>query len=249
MKKLIAPLLLISSSFVFGQELHTFSNGEVADAEKINENFEALKSEISGSGGCSAEQDGSSVVITCADGTSAVVQNTTTIVELNLTGGATSDYGRVYTNGQLLGQLMPQLYAWYKNRYIVKTPKGFLISLRIDYDVADAWDWTRSYDFLFLDADCAYYPYIAIPEDLPKSPSIKGLIFNTPEYGWVYTSFDQMIKATPLRSSPGDCNAADYINYEQALLPILPNSSAVTGFIPPENFDDWDFSDLEVRFD
>ena len=45
MKKLIAILLLVSSPFVFTQELHTFSNGEVADAEKINQNFEALKSE------------------------------------------------------------------------------------------------------------------------------------------------------------------------------------------------------------
>jgi len=72
-KKLFAGSLLISSSLVFAQELHTFSNGEVADAEKINENFEALKSEISGSSGCSAEQDGTNVIISCSDGTTAVL--------------------------------------------------------------------------------------------------------------------------------------------------------------------------------
>ena len=52
----------------------------MADAVKINENFEALKSEILGSGGCSAEQDGSSVVITCSDGTAGVLASGGTVV-------------------------------------------------------------------------------------------------------------------------------------------------------------------------
>ena len=43
MKKLFASLLMILSSLVSAQELHTFSNGEVADAEKINENFTILQ--------------------------------------------------------------------------------------------------------------------------------------------------------------------------------------------------------------
>jgi len=73
MKKLFASFLLISSSLVSAQELHTFSNGEVADADKINENFEALKSEIIGNGGCSVEQDEDSVNISCSDGTTAVL--------------------------------------------------------------------------------------------------------------------------------------------------------------------------------
>ena len=64
MKKLFASLLMILSSLVSAQELHTFSNGEVADAEKINENFQYVLENATGSGGCSAEQDGSSVVIT-----------------------------------------------------------------------------------------------------------------------------------------------------------------------------------------
>jgi len=45
-KKLFAASLLISSSLVSAQELHTFSNGEVADAEKINENFRTLEEEF-----------------------------------------------------------------------------------------------------------------------------------------------------------------------------------------------------------
>ena len=249
MRYLLLSLFFLFPSFASAQELHTFSNGELADAEKINENFEALKSEISGGGGCSAEQDGSSVVITCADGTSAVVQNTTTIVELNLTGSATSDYGRVYTDGQLLGQLMPQLSAWHKNTYVVKTPQGFLMALEIDYDAADPYDWVDDWDLLFLDADCESGPYIRVPGNLPKSPSIKGLIFHDWLYGWVYTSYDQMFRATPLSRDPYFCEGTGYINYEPMLLPVLPNSSAVTGFVPPESSDYWDFPDLEIRFD
>lgn len=49
MKRLLVLLLLFFPGLVSAQELHTFSNGEVADAEKINENFEALKSEMSDS--------------------------------------------------------------------------------------------------------------------------------------------------------------------------------------------------------
>ena len=72
---LIAPI-------VSAQELHTFSNGEVADAEKINENFQYLLGNATGSSGCSAQQDGSSVVITCADGTSGVLASAGTVVVL-----------------------------------------------------------------------------------------------------------------------------------------------------------------------
>ena len=43
MLRLALTLLLLFSTSVPAQELHTFSNGEVADAEKINENFELLR--------------------------------------------------------------------------------------------------------------------------------------------------------------------------------------------------------------
>ena len=46
MKKLFASFLLISSTLASAQELHTFSNGEVADAEKINENLNLLLKKI-----------------------------------------------------------------------------------------------------------------------------------------------------------------------------------------------------------
>ena len=80
-KRLIVLLLLFFSCLVSAQELHTFSNGEVADAEKINQNFQYVLENATGSGGCSAEQDGSSVVITCADGTSGVLASAGTVSE------------------------------------------------------------------------------------------------------------------------------------------------------------------------
>ena len=48
MRLLILSLLLICSAWVSAQELNTFSNGEVADAEKINENFELLSNDVEG---------------------------------------------------------------------------------------------------------------------------------------------------------------------------------------------------------
>ena len=81
---LIAPI-------VSAQELHTFSNGEVADAEKINENFQYLLENATGSSGCSAQQEGSSVVITCADGTSGILASAGTIVILEGSTGLTPD--------------------------------------------------------------------------------------------------------------------------------------------------------------
>ena len=43
MRQLFVLATFLIAPLVSAQELHTFSNGEVADAEKINENFEALK--------------------------------------------------------------------------------------------------------------------------------------------------------------------------------------------------------------
>ena len=86
---LLLSLLLIFPSLASAQELHTFSNGEVADAEKINDNFQYVIENATGSAGCSAEQDGSSVVITCADGTSGVLASEGTVVALS--GGVFGD--------------------------------------------------------------------------------------------------------------------------------------------------------------
>ena len=70
MRNLLTALCLLPT-LVLAQELHTFKNGEVADAEKINQNFNYVLENASG--GCSATQQDNSVLIECADGTSGVI--------------------------------------------------------------------------------------------------------------------------------------------------------------------------------
>jgi len=113
MRNLLLSLLMIFPNSVSAQELHTFSNGEVADAEKINENFQYVLENATSTGGCSAEQDGSSVVITCADGTSGVLASAGTVVLIpEGETGETPDYSTINVgefywvdgNGVVLGK-------------------------------------------------------------------------------------------------------------------------------------------------
>ena len=77
MKHLFFLVLLSLSSVTLGQELHSFANGEVADAYKINENFESLKDfiEDSASSSCSIQQNNGVTSIACPDGSSATLNN------------------------------------------------------------------------------------------------------------------------------------------------------------------------------
>ena len=65
-------------ALVSAQELHTFRNGEVADTEKINQNFNYVLENASG--GCLVEQVDNSAEITCADGSIALVPGYGTVV-------------------------------------------------------------------------------------------------------------------------------------------------------------------------
>ena len=84
MNKLLFLLIFISTPSL-ANELNEFSNGSVADAQAINENFRILNDRLKAieepsTAGCSAEQDGSSVVITCADGSTGVLASAGTVV-------------------------------------------------------------------------------------------------------------------------------------------------------------------------
>ena len=59
-------------------QLHTFRNGEVADATKLNESLQYILNNASG--GCSATQQGSNVLIECADGSSGLLSSEGTVV-------------------------------------------------------------------------------------------------------------------------------------------------------------------------
>jgi hypothetical protein len=112
MKRLLLSLILFFPALASAQELHTFSNGEVADAEKINENFQYVLENATGSGGCSAEQDGSSVVITCADGTSGVLASEGTVV--------------VYPEGGIVGESPVQ--SWPTGTIVFEDNNGVLLA-------------------------------------------------------------------------------------------------------------------------
>lgn len=78
MQKILLFLGLLSIPAI-ADDLHVFTNGEVADADKINENFEILQAS---GGGCSAEQDDNTVTITCADGTTGILAGAGTVVQI-----------------------------------------------------------------------------------------------------------------------------------------------------------------------
>ncbi len=66
-------------------QLKTFKPGEVIKSSEINENFEYLEEQIGSAGDaasaqCSANQDGSNVVISCTDGSSAVLAGSGKVV-------------------------------------------------------------------------------------------------------------------------------------------------------------------------
>ena len=79
MRYLLTALLLVPA-LVSAQELHTFRNGEVADADKLNESLQYILNNASG--GCSATQEGSNVRITCTDGSEGLLASEGTIVVL-----------------------------------------------------------------------------------------------------------------------------------------------------------------------
>ena len=138
MNRLLLSVLLLFPLTLSAQELHTFSNGEVADAEKINENFEYVLENATGSGGCSAEQDGSSVVITCADGTSGVLASEGTVIRYPSEGVVDSAEPVTYNtgdivikdgNGTTLGKVVAQLNEGteFHSYYIELEVNGFVL--------------------------------------------------------------------------------------------------------------------------
>ena len=81
-----AITISLSSISTLAQEaLIEFVDGEIASAENVNSNFQHLNTRLNAIeqfGGCSVTQDGSSVVITCADGSSGVFASAGAVVVL-----------------------------------------------------------------------------------------------------------------------------------------------------------------------
>ena len=82
---LIALIVGFALSPLVQAQLKTFKPGDVIKSSEINENFEYLEEQIGSAGDaasaqCSATQDGSNVVISCTDGSSAVLAGAGTVV-------------------------------------------------------------------------------------------------------------------------------------------------------------------------
>jgi hypothetical protein len=77
MRYSLAALCLLPT-LAFAQQLHTFKNGEVADADKLNESLQYILNNASG--GCSAKQLDQSAVIECSDGSTAAVASVGRVV-------------------------------------------------------------------------------------------------------------------------------------------------------------------------
>ena len=144
MKRLLLSLILFFPTALAAQELHTFSNGEVADAEKINENFQYVLENATGSGGCSAEQDGSSVVITCADGTSGVLASEGTVVTYPVGSSPVTDISTLPTGEIVVVDANDIVLAKFRSgangNYLVElaTSGGYALARIINDDTANA---------------------------------------------------------------------------------------------------------------
>jgi hypothetical protein len=116
MKHILILSAVLFSTDLCAQELHTFSNGEVADADKVNENFSVLREEISATGSCSAEQSGRDVLITCPDGTSGV-----------LTQDPSSKYNYLEQTPTDNGEVLTRFYAFEEYSYdgVIDDQGGF----------------------------------------------------------------------------------------------------------------------------
>jgi len=82
---LIALIVGFAISPFVQAQLKTFKPGDVIKSSEINENFEYLEEQIGSAGDaasaqCSATQDGSNVVISCTDGSFAVLAGAGTVV-------------------------------------------------------------------------------------------------------------------------------------------------------------------------
>lgn len=88
LKHLIVIFIIFYSAQLVAQQedsLKVFNNGDTADADDINANFSILEQRIHAieqNSGCSARQEASSVIISCADGTSGVLASEGTVIVL-----------------------------------------------------------------------------------------------------------------------------------------------------------------------
>lgn len=168
MRHLLIALYLLPT-LALAQQLHTFRNGEVADADKLNESLQYVLSNASG--GCSVEQVDNTAEITCADGTTAVVPGygTVVVVPSGSIIGSVPDIssipvGQVYVvdaNNVAMGRLYRVVVAETRYQFWVDWNTEDLAtsgSFYLDIDNRDATLHLRSTTFFYASEDCTGQP-------------------------------------------------------------------------------------------
>ena len=237
--RLFAFVLLLPA-LSLAQVPHTFNNGEVADAEQINQNFNYVLENASG--GCTVEQVDNTAEITCADGTTAVVPGYGTVV--------------VYPEG-LVGEAPPteydtgQIVAYDANDVVlgeVKLATSNGPVLYLDRDPDDVNDYregmlwlnddaqtivltgTRNTGVWFLDDACQGSPFSAYKPQLIR-------------YGDSYfvADFDQVGEQLLFKSyrrpafqeyEAQDCISGDYVNTGYLTRPYTPAPEILNAAYP-----------------
>ena len=163
MSRFVVLLAACVSLPVFAQ-LNTFNNGEVADADKINQNFQYVLKNASG--GCSATQQDNSVLIECADGTSGVIAGAGSVLLLPVGEvGETPDYsvvnvGEFYWadgNGVFLGKRAGGLESS-ANQNVYSDVDRFWIDLAMNHSAEQVFIDPYYYEVVYTQPDCGGPP-------------------------------------------------------------------------------------------
>ena len=206
----IGLVLWVFSIEAKSQELVELSNGEVADAITLNNNFQSLKAEIT----------------------------------------KASSRMNIYSEGQLLGELIPELSPYTDGYgYVVKTVNNYLLPLRIRFDIADETSWNGAHSVMFSELDCKGDAFTQLPSNLPKSNSYLGIIGHDKLLGWYSASFTDMATDIVTQSySTSRCRefSTDYTS--ERLLRVMSNSEETTGINLPVGEDDT-LENIELKYE
>ena len=171
---LVALIVGFAISPLVQAQLKTFNPGDVIKSSEINENFEYLEEQIGSAGDaasaqCSASQDGSSVVISCSDGSSAVLASAGTVVaypegvigEAPLDTLPSGEVVWVDATGTVLAKVYRRGMSNYVNfglNHLGQEVVGRLINLDESQEVVVS-AFSSAGRIYFIDSDCGGTPY------------------------------------------------------------------------------------------
>jgi hypothetical protein len=155
----------------------------------------------------------------------------------------------VYSDGKLLGQLMPELSPFTDgNGYVIKTSSDFLIPLAFGYDTATEAESAIG-GVLFTEADCTGDAFVAFSFGLPKSSAYSGVIGHDKLLGWYSASFADVATNIVIQSSStGSCRESSTDYTSERLLRVMINSEESTGISLPVGEDDT-LENIELKYE